>query len=293
VAKTFRDPEGEEKTTYYSRDASGNVMAVYQGEELAEQPIYGSSRLGMYIGGNGPGKRIWTNKRYELTNHLGNVMVVVSDRIIKKDPETAGPSSPGGPPSPVQLSDFMVFAEVLTINDYYPFGLEMPGRSVNFREYRYGFNGKEKDDKGEWGSTHYDYGFRIYNPQIGKFLSVDPLASSYPWYTPYQFAGNKPIWKIDLDGLEEADSKANKETDYLENRIAVDPGHGDKADHYRDGKWVSSNWTDPGTVYPTGSRNPTHRESEIALEISKYVNLYLNSYDMQLESFMTPLRRCR
>lgn len=59
----------------------------------------------------------------------------------------------------------------------------------------------------------YDYGFRIYNPTIGKFLSVDPLARSYPWYTPYQFAGNKPIFAIDLDGLEEkraTDIDANK-----------------------------------------------------------------------------------
>ena len=34
-------------------------------------------------------------------------------------------------------------------------------------------------------------------------MSVDPLASSFPFYTPYQFAGNKPINSIDLDGLEE------------------------------------------------------------------------------------------
>ncbi len=34
-------------------------------------------------------------------------------------------------------------------------------------------------------------------------MSVDPLTSSYPWYTPYQFAGNKPIAAVDLDGLEE------------------------------------------------------------------------------------------
>jgi hypothetical protein len=51
--------------------------------------------------------------------------------------------------------------------------------------------------------TQYDYGFRIYNPSIGKFLSVDPLTGSYPWYTPYQFAGNTPIQAIDLDGAEE------------------------------------------------------------------------------------------
>lgn len=52
------------------------------------------------------------------------------------------------------------------------------------------------------GLTTYDYGFRIYNPTIAKFLSVDPLTASYPWYTPYQFAGNMPIWAIDLDGIE-------------------------------------------------------------------------------------------
>jgi hypothetical protein len=48
-----------------------------------------------------------------------------------------------------------------------------------------------------------DYGMRIYDPRIGRFLSVDPLTKSYPWYTPYQFAGNKPIWAVDLDGMEE------------------------------------------------------------------------------------------
>ncbi len=80
----------------------------------------------------------------------------------------------------------------------------MPGRQFNGNGYRYGFNGKEKDDEGlGGGGSTYDYGFRIYNPSLGKFLSIDPLTKSYPWYTPYQFAGNKPIEAIDLDGLEE------------------------------------------------------------------------------------------
>jgi RHS repeat-associated protein len=70
--------------------------------------------------------------------------------------------------------------------------------------YRYGFNGKELDEEGMGGgSSTYDYGFRIYNSRLGKFLSTDPLHVSYPWYTPYQFAGNTPIMAIDLDGLEE------------------------------------------------------------------------------------------
>jgi RHS repeat-associated protein len=71
--------------------------------------------------------------------------------------------------------------------------------------YRYGFNGKEKDPEGMGGGqTTYDYGFRIYNPAIGRFLSVDPLAAKFPWYTPYQFAGNRPIAAVDIDGLEDA-----------------------------------------------------------------------------------------
>jgi RHS repeat-associated protein len=70
--------------------------------------------------------------------------------------------------------------------------------------YSFTFNGKEKDKEGMGGGgSTYDYGFRIYNAQLGKFLSVDPLTKSYPWYTPYQFAGNMPISAIDLDGLEE------------------------------------------------------------------------------------------
>ncbi len=55
----------------------------------------------------------------------------------------------------------------------------------------------------------YDYGFRIYNTRIGRFLSVDPLFQSYPYYTPYQFAGNTPIQAVDLDGLEILDYRAN------------------------------------------------------------------------------------
>jgi hypothetical protein len=43
---------------------------------------------------------------------------------------------------------------------------------------------------------------RIYDPRLGKFLSEDPITSEYPELTPYQFAGNKPINSIDLDGLE-------------------------------------------------------------------------------------------
>ncbi len=69
--------------------------------------------------------------------------------------------------------------------------------------YLYGYNGKENDNEVKGKGAQYDYGFRIYDPRLGRFLSVDPLISSFPYYTPYQFAGNIPIAAIDLDGLEE------------------------------------------------------------------------------------------
>jgi RHS repeat-associated protein len=94
-------------------------------------------------------------------------------------------------------------ANLRSLTDYYAFGAPMPGRNYSGVNYRYGFNGKEQDDETYGDGNEYDYGFRIYDPRLGRFLSVDPLFKAYPWYTPYQFSGNKPIWAVDLDGREE------------------------------------------------------------------------------------------
>ena len=69
--------------------------------------------------------------------------------------------------------------------------------------YKYSFNGKENDNEVKGSGNQQDYGLRIYDPRLGRFLSVDPLTVDYPWYTPYQFAGNTPIRAVDLDGGEE------------------------------------------------------------------------------------------
>ncbi|NJC26609.1 RHS repeat domain-containing protein [Neolewinella antarctica] len=135
---------------------------------------------------------------YELKNHLGNVMVTFSENITTAYEKT----------STADRVEYTI-PEIITAADYLPFGLAMnrDPDSRSGKNYRYGFNGKEKDDDGEWGDlTQYDYGFRIYNPGIARFLSVDPLMKIYPMLTPYQFASNRPIDGIDLDGLEYFDS---------------------------------------------------------------------------------------
>ena len=68
--------------------------------------------------------------------------------------------------------------------------------------HRYGFNGKENDNEVKGAGNQQDYGMRIYDGRLGRFLSVDPLTRSYPMLTPYQFASNRPIDGIDRDGLE-------------------------------------------------------------------------------------------
>jgi hypothetical protein len=66
---------------------------------------------------------------------------------------------------------------------------------------KYGFNGQEVD-KDLWGGSVV-FKYRIEDARLGRFFSVDPLAPKYPWYTPYQVAGNKVINSIELEGLED------------------------------------------------------------------------------------------
>jgi hypothetical protein len=63
---------------------------------------------------------------------------------------------------------------------------------------------------------------RIYDPRLGRFLSVDPLAIKYPYYTPYQFAGNTPIIAIDLDGEEPKVIITNQITGYTKINVYGD-----------------------------------------------------------------------
>ena len=131
------------------------------------------------------GRRVG-NKQYEQKGHLGNVRAVVSDERLTEQPK------------------------VLTASNYYPFGMLQPNNPFSSGDYRFGFQGQEMDNDMSGGKTGaiYDYGFRIYDTRIAKFLSVDPLTKSYPWYTPYQFAGNTPIRALDLDGLEILDYRS-------------------------------------------------------------------------------------
>ena len=149
-------------------------------------------------------ERLVGDKRYELSNHLGNVLAVIND---KKLAELDGAGN---------LSYFK--PEVLSYNDYYPGGMLLPGRHGNTSDYRYGFQGQEMDNeiKGEGNSVNFS--LRMYDPRLNRFLTLDPLAKKYPWYTPYSFAGNKLISHKELEGGEELVAIVDEQTNLPEIR---------------------------------------------------------------------------
>ena len=199
---------------HYIRDAQGNTMAVYRYHNptgngvslrLRERPVYGSSRVANYT----QHKQMYgldllatsteyqspvvpmvdAFKEYELTDHLGNVTAVVTGQLL-----------PGGNGSMWQ-------PRLLSAQGYEPFGSLLPGRNYSSGSYRHLFQGQEHDDE-LYGSvgTSYAFEYRMHDPRVGRFLSIDPLAAKYPYNSPYAFSENRVIDGFEYEGLEFVDA---------------------------------------------------------------------------------------
>lgn len=229
------------EATYYVRDAQGNTMATYKGQlvedpatpdyksifTLEEQHLFGSARLGIlkrsvvlyeeqFTGtlstdlfdytvtsqtslttatvNTQTAQLIRGEARFELANHLGNVLAVISDRRISFDNVVVD-----------GVTDYYE-ADVASAQDYYPFGMEMLDRTYSNAafsgDYRYTFQGQEGDDEWNGDGNSYAFKYRIHDPRIGRFLSIDPLAPNYAWNSPYAFSENRVIDGSDLEGAE-------------------------------------------------------------------------------------------
>lgn len=197
-----------QKSTYYVLDASGNVMATYDKEidynqsatyfKLKERHIYGSSRVGVRSSDvdllalqsqNYSMKSVHYSigsRTYELSNHLGNVLSVISDKVI--------PYFEGGGIAEMR-------ADIRVAQDYSPFGVTLSGRNFTVDErYRYGFQNQEVDPEINGQGNSYDFGARMYNPRVGRFLSIDPKAYNFSGQSPYIISSNSPIQAIDING---------------------------------------------------------------------------------------------
>ncbi len=102
-------------------------------------------------------------------------------------------------------------AEIISANDYYPFGLSMSGissKAANTLGNKFKFGDKEMQNK-EFsdgsGLEMYDFGARFYDAQIGRWHSIDSKAELSPTLTPYRYCYNNPIRYIDANGNYETD----------------------------------------------------------------------------------------
>jgi RHS repeat-associated protein len=174
IAKIVTTPD----TTYtfrYVSDVRGRVMAIYRDTTARNHFIYGKSRIGVYNGKMRQGKQMLGHKQYELANHLGNVLTVITDNVAMKD---------------------TAWATVVSASDYYPFGLGMKERTVNDTTYRHGFNGQEKDS--EIGEGIYTAEFWEYDSRLGRRWNPDPKPEV--GVSEYACFANNPIALADMRG---------------------------------------------------------------------------------------------
>lgn len=153
-----------------------------------------------YVNATQNGTSYTFNYVFNYTDHLGNIRLSYS-----QDPSTN-------------------VLKVIEENHYYPFGLKHTGYNSDqlmyvkeasvlrikpkpplFKtSYNYKYNGKELQD--ELGLNVYDYGARNYDPALGRWMNIDPLAENSRRWTPYNYAYNNPIYYIDPDGMQAIDN---------------------------------------------------------------------------------------
>ncbi len=131
-----------------------------------------------YVEPNGSGGY---NYVYQYKDHLGNIRLSYQD---KNNDGTITAST-----------------EIVEENNYYPFGLKQKGynTNINGRHHKYMFGGKEQQD--ELGLNWYDITARNYDPALGRWMNLDPLAAKRIWLSPYNYVQNNPLLRIDPNGL--------------------------------------------------------------------------------------------
>ncbi len=187
VNKFSYDTNGDaiRKITYI-RDAKGTVIRQVEVDLTQTTPsedgdnymIYGSNSIGSY-------DDVVEGNRYHITDHLGNVRMIIADEL-----------------------DASGLIQPISYEDYYPFGSSLKGRSfsseaASLQEYSTGFQGQEMDK--EVGLVNFD--LRQYDSQIGRWMSADPYRQHA---SPYLAMRNNPISFIDPDGGNDVDANCTE-----------------------------------------------------------------------------------
>ncbi|MBI3518103.1 MAG: hypothetical protein HY062_01930 [Bacteroidetes bacterium] len=218
-------------STYYLRDATGNLLATYDKRnvgitmsyQLIEQEIYGKSKIGKLnnkiemigvIPVGDTSKSYLGFKNYELSNQIGIITVITDKKIQIRNNIN------------LTTTDHYCADQVST-SDYYPFGDEKNGRNYSSEIYKYGYNrGSEKDI--ELNKNIYTSYYREVDTRIARWWSMDPKNSAS--HSPYVSMGNSPITNTDLFG-DKFDEGSQKKVDELKTDIdKVSSGYQKQAD---------------------------------------------------------------
>ncbi|MEM1321370.1 MAG: RHS repeat-associated core domain-containing protein [Bacteroidota bacterium] len=192
-------------------DAGGSIELIYDAQGNKLKKVTTNGTVIDYLGGieyknqvlegiyHSEGRIVYdltpvggTGYRYEYTikDHLGN------NRITFADLNDDGKLTIGGQNS-----------EILQEGHYYPFGMNMEGNWVPQigAKNQYTYAGKELNE--DFGLNWLDYGARWYNPSTGRWNGVDPLAEYHDDSSPYNYVGNNPISRVDIDGRDYYESE--------------------------------------------------------------------------------------
>ena len=188
--------------------------------------------------------------QYKIKDHLGNTAVVFQDKDLDDvviDEEAA--------------DAFNLELEVLQRDFYYPFGLSMEGAwiagSTDDPRMDYRYNGKELSQV----TGLYAYGARYYDPTIGRFTGVDPIADQFAFVSPFNYAENEPIAHIDLWGLQKF---------YAGNGVYL--GQFDGSDELR---LIASAYSNAAAVAKEGAKNSSKNQYVLPYLMENSTKLYM------------------
>ncbi len=225
--------------------ASRLGMETYENVVLADVQVYTHPVFGTFItafpvtvNDEFAEQRVLKMKRYELNSHQSSVHITVSDRKLSVQHGTTTHTA-------------FYTADVASYGDYYSFGMQKPGRfgTEPDEKYRYKHQGQESDSEilGEGNSFAYEY--RMSDARLGRFWSIDPLAGSFPYYSPYHFCSNNPIMAVDLEGLQ-----SSVQVNYNETSVTINRNENNQFEiSYTD--WLNVPRNYQGTAHPAYAYN--------------------------------------
>ncbi len=222
LKKTARDYSNGSGGTPVVTDYAGNY--VYENGQLQ----FFNTPEG-YVTPDGTGGYTYV---YNYTDHLGNIRLSYTDNNGT--------------------------VEIVKESNYYPFGLAHQGYNNNVSPLgnsvakKYMFGGKELDES--LGLGTYDFGARNYNPELGRWMNIDPMADKYSEFSPYVYVVNNPLKYIDPDGKDPIDPRTGRPYETRLNYSSVIHGSVDDSRNNPDNdilRRTNSGWQ---RLFPRGQR---------------------------------------